>query len=401
MKNFFIKKEFTALTFLFLLLTYSMLNLHHTYPFLKSLFLNKDIASLNDVNTLTDNLEYAMQDNFFQKYSYIENYGALQLLLEKHEMNQFSIGVDRDGFLHPSNFIESFDQKQAKDLAKNVSALKKKLDEQKTELLVMTPPDRFYDGKINGYLGIPYSNFSQYIDLYYNCLSSYDIDSLDLRPAFIHSGLAKEQLYYKTDHHWTIRGAFLAFQELITFLNENYALQLDPDGYYRDWNHYTTIHYPNAYLGSYGRKTGAVYAGLDDFDLILPKFNTSFEFKRTNEEGFITYQGSFEDTLINKSILTIKDLFQQDLYSCYLDGVLYSYGKITNRLNPNGAKILLIRDSYSSPLAAFLSSVCGEVDVLYPVLFEESILSFLSENHYDMVILSGYCGTLPEKLIHF
>ncbi|MDP4146333.1 MAG: DHHW family protein [Bacillota bacterium] len=398
MKNLFIKKQITAFVFIALLFVFSSLNLINSYPKIKEYMLNAKVTKIKDADSFVKNLETSINDSILDKYTFVESYGALQVLLGKHEVNNFDFAVDKDGFEYDSYFFDDFNDKYADKLAKGISKFRNELKTQGTEVLVMTPPDKFYDGKINGYTGIPYSNYSKDIDTYYSYLDKYNVNHIDLRNALINSGFTKDQLYYKTDHHWTTPASFVAFRELVSNLNKLYGYNLDSDGCYRDWNNYYKVQYKNAFLGSYGRKIGTVYDGLDDFELVLPKFNTSYRFEKTSTDKVQNYQGSFEDTLVNKSILNINDVFMRDMYSCYLDGVLYPYGKITNNLNTKGPRILFIRDSYSSSLAAFLSTTCSEVDVLYPNQYKGDIKQFIEQNHYNLVIFSGYCGTLRPDL---
>lgn len=66
-----------------------------------------------------------------------------------------------------------------------------------------------------------------------------------------------------------------------------------------DFTNYNITIYPEWHLGSRGQRTGAFFAGIDDFDLILPAFETrisdSFE------------KGIFEDIVINKKALDKKE----------------------------------------------------------------------------------------------
>ena len=52
----------------------------------------------------------------------------------------------------------------------------------------------------------------------------------------------KEDLYYKSDHHWTTRGAFLAFQTMVDKLKKDGVL-LENYNYYTDINGSLTVSY--------------------------------------------------------------------------------------------------------------------------------------------------------------
>ena len=337
-----------------------------------------------------------MKGEFVGRYAFMEGYGLYQNILGKNEYNNFKYVKDKDGFMY-YGAINKFDNEwYLEKIASSIKNLSEKYSDIK--FLVATPPDRAYDGKINGYLGMDYTNSTLNIDVYYEYLKKYGIDTLDYRNDFIEFNYIKEDLYYKSDHHWTTRGAFLAFQTMVDKLKKDGVL-LENYNYYTDINNYKAIKYEERFLGSYGRSMGYVYTGIDDYEFLLPKFNTLYTFEKIREDG--TNQkitGSFEDVLINKEILNSDaSIYEQDIYSAYCDGVLYPLGKITNMSNNNGPRILLIRDSYSSSFAAFLSTVCSEVDLLYP-FYDVDFDEVISSNNYDYVIFSGYCGTLGNEL---
>ncbi len=58
----------------------------------------------------------------------------------------------------------------------------------------------------------------------------------------------------------------------------------------------------------------------------------------------------------------------------------------------------MLRDSFSSPVGAFLIQACSQLDMLWTQAYESGeIESFLRENQYDYVIVAIY----PENLSFF
>ncbi len=69
----------------------------------------------------------------------------------------------------------------------------------------------------------------------------------------------------------------------------------------------------------------------------------------------------------------------------------YGYIKITNKLNANGKKVLLIKDSYANPVAPYLALSVSELEVVDPRYFEDemhmSITDHISQSNPDLVIM--------------
>ena len=58
-------------------------------------------------------------------------------------------------------------------------------------------------------------------------------------------------------------------------------------------------------------------------------------------------------------------------------------------------RILMLRDSFASPVGVFMSQVCGQCDLLWTQRYGSGeIKKLLQEQHYDYVIVSVY----PENL---
>ena len=75
----------------------------------------------------------------------------------------------------------------------------------------------------------------------------------------------------------------------------------------------------------------------------------------------------------------------------YLQGVV-RFDQIDNKLNPNGPTALFIRDSYSSPVATFLSPMFSRIELLWSLHFsptgDGSIQKMLEKKHFDYVFVA-------------
>ena len=220
-------------------------------------------------------------------------------------------------------------------------------------------------------------------------LESTDIPTLEIADAFKRYGLADSDIFFNTDHHWRVHSGFLASAAICEELSSRYGF--DYNEQYTDLQNYTVTVYPHWFLVSRGKKVGRFFtwSGADDFELITPNFETDM----TEEQPFINSvrNGTFEETV----------LFMQNMKKDYYNGspyVTYSGGDfrlqiMKNNLNPDGKKILLVRNSYSCVVAPFLAlqtselHVCDMRDFSYFVGEKLNLEEYIKEISPDYVIV--------------
>ena len=185
------------------------------------------------------------------------------------------------------------------------------------------------------------------------------IPVVDLAASLEESVTDPSDLFYRTDHHWTIRSGFLANAIICSELSSLYGFRYDKQ--YTDIANYRIVNYPHWFLGSRGKKVGTwfTWQGADDFELIIPDFETSMSEERPLENEF--REGAFEDTVLFRKRLE-KDLYGSNTYAAYSGGD-YRLQIMRNRLNPAGDRILLIRDSFACAVAPFLALQTGELHI--------------------------------------
>lgn len=99
--------------------------------------------------------------------------------------------------------------------------------------------------------------------------------------------------------------------------------------------------------------------GADDFKLITPNFET----KIFEEQPFKKQirRGEFKDTLLYMDNME-KDYYNINTYATYSGGD-FRLQIMKKFLNPNGKKILMIRDSFACVVAPFLALQTSELHV--------------------------------------
>ena len=319
--------------------------------------------------------ESALNENFWGKDVYINGYGALQKLQGKKIIED----------LDPSYTVYKLTNNQlifkpaVVDIARfsnNVISLNEFLVEKEIPFLYVQVPYKY----IRGYSSYPYHEYdpvNDYADSFVGNLKDNGIKVLNLRDLAISSDIARSGMFFNTDHHWTTRTAFWAFSEIINELNRSFGFGMDT--YYTDLGNYQVDTYPKSFLGSQGRRTGPIYSGLDDYDLIYPKFPTSLdlEIQVTNEKK----KGDFGNTVLKKEY--IASVVQK--YDIYW-GVDYDKVTLTNE-NVQGKRILIIKDSFGRPLSAFLSLAVHQMAMIDLRHYKASIKDYILEYKPDLVMV--------------
>lgn len=241
-------------------------------------------------------------------------------------------------------------------------------------LLYVNEPTKYIDDDIFLQYGVEtYSNRNA--DQFLRRLEFANINTIDLREDIIADNLAIEDLFYRTDHHWTTRTGLWATQIIAQGLNEKCGYNIDTSIY--DIGNYSIRGWKNCWLGEQGRKVAKTYVGLDDFEEITPNFSTSFTFK----DG---WEGTFDD-FVDESVYGIennKDANPSWHYSYYmLDCVNH---------NAPGGKVLLIADSYSHVMQPFLALGVREIDtiVIRDQNSDFNLENYILENGYDTVVIA-------------
>jgi hypothetical protein len=294
---------------------------------------------------LGSKLETDIATNYYKKSSFVNMNGAIHRLLGQREMN--GVVKLQNGYL-----LTTFEYKEDEILqhnAKKIIQLSNYLDNEGIAFLYVIPP--YTSAKYNSQLpegSIDYGNNN--LDRFAKMLKAGGVEPLDLRETMNEDGIDHYEMMYKTDHHWTTKAGFYAYTKINNILMQKLDCEVDQE--VMDYKNYSVTTYPEWHLGSYGQRTGAAFAGIDDFDLILPTFETSIS------DG--SNKGKFEDIVMNREVLTKKDLASRYTY----DSVLWkTLGDFKNNKAKNDKKILVVTDSFGRAVNPFLIMSYSELRV--------------------------------------
>lgn len=394
MKEFFEKKIITAILIIGILLYFLIVNFSIIYKPLKELISESEV-NFSNLDNLISEVETLVDDKLYNRDGFINFYGYNQVILNKNEENNFEVVKDKDGYLHYTYFTN-----RAKDISGYVDAVKKfkeGIKNTNTEVMYLMAPDKYIRGITQFNYGMPYNYANESADEFLKKLGSNDISFYDFRSNLLKWDISNNEYFYKTDHHWRTETIFEAYSEFVKKLSDKY--NIESVDYYTDKSNYNFETYKNSFIGSMARKTGIYYAGIDDFTLIYPKYSTDYDFYYRTNDFEHSGKGDFKDVLLSKEMLveskSISD--EVDKYSTYLFG---NQGEvhIKNNNNPEGLKVVFIKDSFFVPFCAFFSNIASDIYMLDPRYFDENILEYINNlEDIDIVFVAYNPQSLSEE----
>jgi len=277
----------------------------------------------------------------------------------------------------------------------SIYRLKKELDKHDIPLLYVQAPFKLPSGEPQlPKNGKDYAN--ENADRFLKGLDAAEIDYLDLRQNYWSKGMTQNQLFFNTDHHWTINGAFLSYQEIADTLNGEYGFRIDER--YTDLNNYNQEVFKDYYLGSMGRRVGEPYAGTDDFTLITPKFDTNYTVYERDYGAEKIFEGDFREAVLTNAYLAEGTPPETNRYAVY-----HGDNAELQFVNHNiqRGKILLIKDSFGLPIYSFLSTGVKEVRALDVRLFQDSVVEYAEKYDPDVVIILYNGDCFGDQMFRF
>ena len=176
-----------------------------------------------------------------------------------------------------------------------------------------------------------------------------------------------EEIYYRTDHHWTTLGAFYVYQAWAAAK----GLHIPSEDEYE----IETV--TEEFEGTVQSKLG-IRTKKDSIRLYLP-----------HEDIFYTVETDGQEK--KYSVYDYSKLNTKDKYGVFFGGN-YALTKITTKAD-NGRRILLLKDSYANCFAPFLLGEYEEIDLLDIRYYNQKISELIEKGGYtDLLVLYNAAG---------
>ena len=169
-----------------------------------------------------------------------------------------------------------------------------------------------------------------------------------------------EELYYRTDHHWTSLGAYYGYTALMDAMGLE-ALPLDES---------QKVTVSRSFYGTLFSSSGARWVEPDHIDRYI------------SAEGVevIAYPSSQPEP---GSLYVDSYLSEKDQYSSFLGGNKPLC--VIKTQHTDAPRLLVVRDSYSDSLAPFLTQNFSEIHLFDPRYNLNSVRAYVEENQIDAV----------------
>lgn len=169
----------------------------------------------------------------------------------------------------------------------------------------------------------------------------------------------REQLFYRTDHHWTSQGAYYGYGALMEAMGE----QPEPLG--------TPETVSDDFYGTLYSTSGVHWLEPDTIERYVSGEGVTVE----NTEKGETH-GLYVDSFLG----------EKDKYASFLGGNTPLY-IVRNRSAASDEKLLVVRDSYSDSMAPFLSQYFAEIHLLDLRYYRTSVAEYAQENGMDRIFV--------------
>lgn len=325
-------------------------------------------------------LETDIATNFFGKYAFVDLNGGMRRLLGEQEMNGV-VKLDNGYLMEPFDYCLDETLDSYSGLFAQIDGWVDEIERKDVPVVYCAVP--YSSDKNDPELPAGVSDFgNDDLDRFLVFLREKDVDTIDFRKEMRLDGYSTYDFMYHTDHHWTTEAGLYAYGKLADYLTEK--LDCTVDSRIRDAANYDIETYPRWHLGSYGQRTGSLYAGIDDFKLFVPKFPT------TIVQG--ERSGTMDEMLYNREPLEKRDFHSRYTYDAVLDAALGDY---TNPNAENDKKILLITDSFGKAVSPFLNLAFSEVRYMYDGTILNVTPEYLADYQPDAIVIVSYVGIIP------
>lgn len=325
---------------------------------------NRDLQtlpSLSSLQNITDgsyaaSFAHFCQDQFPLREQLIAVHAAAELALGKGESNDVLCAADGYLFPEPSTRYDNL----AKNLAgisafSQASQIDVTLAVAPRSIDVMTAklPALFDDTAAR----TAWTQLQQ-------TLAQSSVDSCDLLTPLKMAAAADEQVFYRTDHHWTTLGAYYAYAALLQHMDmQPYALH--------DFSRETAS---DAFYGTTWSAAGMWWVKPDRLEYF--RYPQDAQFRTEIAYTNLSFAGFYDRSFLEK----------KDQYASFLGGN-YALTTITAPQNAQPRpRLLLIKDSYAHALAPFLARHFDLVllDLRY---YKLSLSDCLSQYPVDRILI--------------
>ena len=314
-----------------------------------------------------EDYESYLNDQFVSRNTWIRMKTGMDMLMQKNVIN--GVYLAQDDYLIEQHLESDFKEELVQ---KRISQLQKLVEKfPKTEVMLVPTADNILSDKLPRFA--PYYDNTLLLDQVASAIGQEHV--INVYDALKEH--AEEEIYYRTDHHWTSLGAMYAYQ-----------------------------------VWSKGRVDFPVWYRPESMVLVTDTFEGTLQAKLNmpveGEEIYIFPQTiakpvsiTYDYTKKTKSFYEESRLETKDKYSYFIDG---NHGLVEIETeNDNGRELFIIKDSYANTFIPLIANHYSKVYVLDLRYFNGSLFKFMEQyDKGDMEILVLYnCAHFVSDFQYF
>lgn len=337
-------------SFIMILTFFDIVKKNNTFSELENRsFARKPIFSISSFveGKYRDKYEEYINDNFIFRNQWINLKSISEYTLGKLENNNIIYG--KKNYMFEKNI--SYDKERFKN---NIDSINKFIDIYEGRVTTMIVPNSYTIYKEYVPWGIDLLNQEKLIEEVYKGNSK--DRNIDLISLFKKN--KEKYIYYKTDHHWTSYGAYLAYKAYIESLGEkpidlNSLKKNEVKGFY----------------GTYFSKAKSFNAKSD----VLTYYDV--------DNIIMNIQGEVFESLYDYDKLNTRDK-----YSVFIRGN-NGLTIIENKSIKEDKKLLIFKDSFANSMIPFLSQNFQEIHVVDLRSFSQKVSEYIKDTNFNEVLI--------------
>jgi len=299
-------------------------------------------------NLFSGEFMQAFEEYITDQFAGRDGWTAIKAYAEKLQGKRENNGV----YICGDTLIERFDEVDEEQLMSNLKAVGRFMEKAEIPTYLMLIPTAAEIWKDRLPAGAPGTDQAAVLE---KISENTQADAVDVLAAL--NAHRDEEIFYRTDHHWTSLGACYGADALLKAMGRE---GISPGM----WAAQTVS---GAFYGTLWSSSGARYISPDRIEIYVPG------------EGIelTSYEGG---EWIGKPMYDLEKLQTKDQYSMFLGG---NQPLAVIRTGREGGKLLIIRDSYADCMVPFLTGAFSEIHLIDLRYYRMGIADYVKENGID------------------
>lgn len=304
--------------------------------------------------------ETYLSDHFPYRNGWIKTKAFVEQVRGRKENNGIYLG--RDGYLFEK--VDPMIERQVDRQIREIETFAERYEEKSIELMIIPPSAIFYEQQWPTFA--PMANLvamqRTIMERMPSRVTTYD-------GAHMLEQYREQYIYYKTDHHWTTRGAYIAYA--------HYALQ-------QGWEPitYEPVVVSEQFYGSFDTRGQFIRREPDRVE--RPNLNNKSTL-------YIEDRDELRHTLYDEEALQQKDQYR------YFFGGVHAAMQLKTPDAPIEEPLLVVKDSYAHALLPFLTAHYANIYVLDLRYYNGSVEQYMEDHQIDHILLLWNTTTFLEE----